>query len=244
MRIIAISDTHGEHEHLKVPEGDVIVSCGNWSPGSGHLRDSTLFAEWMGKLPHRHKIVVPGSHEDGVDHDPLMAHAIFRDSGVHLIQGMPNKCTVEVEGLLFGGGPWANTAVSAPHPWAWAHRDDPEYLDVVKWNRIPHVDVLVTQMPPQGILDQTEGASIGCPILRKHVLERIRPRVHVFGRALDSRGEVTQDGTRFVNVSTRTRTHVREEDGLTLISHGLRRPTVIDLDLTPCRACSRFCSCR
>ena len=68
------------------------------------------------------------------------------------------------------------------------------------WARVPtRVDVLVTHGPPMGVLDRTSrGESVGCEALAE-ALERIRPRLHVFGHIHESYGTLEKGGTLFVN---------------------------------------------
>lgn len=233
MRIVIISDTHGEHEHLTVPNGDVLISCGDWSPGHGSRMDTEQFAAWMGTLPHRYKIAVPGNHEAWVEDDPLHANRIFKAHSIRLMLGHSDEPTRTFEGVTFGGAPWSLDMRIEEHRWhPRAFEDDEKFLDEVKWNRIPHVDVLVSHVPPMGILDTTsKGEHLGCPIARKHVLERIRPRLHVFGHVHHAAGQVVEDGIRFINAASRTRTTSKlSGDCVEIFSHGLRMPVVVDLE--------------
>jgi predicted phosphodiesterase len=62
LRIVCISDTHGKHRKVEVPPGDVLVHAGDiTSKGQeSQIRD---FCEWLGSLPHEHKIVICGNHD-------------------------------------------------------------------------------------------------------------------------------------------------------------------------------------
>ena len=63
------------------------------------------------------------------------------------------------------------------------------------------MDVLVTHGPPYGILDRTaRGQRVGCEELLP-VVERLRPRLHLFGHIHEAYGQVEHNGTRFVNAS-------------------------------------------
>jgi Icc-related predicted phosphoesterase len=68
---------------------------------------------------------------------------------------------------------------------------------------IPAVtDVLITHGPPFGVLDQSHPstAHLGCEELAKAV-ERIRPRLNIFGHIHGGHGQMAANGTRFVNAS-------------------------------------------
>jgi Icc-related predicted phosphoesterase len=229
MKIVAISDTHGNHRYLDVPEGDVLISCGDWSPGFGDGGDTATFIEWMKKQPHRFKLAVPGNHEGYVQFEYLQAQREFAEAGIALLDGTEGHRVVEFDGVLFGGGPWLPKPSYASGPWSYIEEE--KFLDEVKWKRIPRVDVLVSHVPPAGILDATsKGDHLGCQVLRRHVMERIRPRVHFFGHVHHAFGETVEDGIRFVNASTCTPVVAQVQDDMTILSRGLRHPVVIDLN--------------
>jgi hypothetical protein len=62
MRIVAASDTHGQHLGLEVPDGDVFVHAGDLTIG-GDLAAVTAFGHWVRTLPHCNKIVIAGNHD-------------------------------------------------------------------------------------------------------------------------------------------------------------------------------------
>jgi predicted phosphodiesterase len=62
MKIVAISDTHNNHLDLIMPEGDVLVHCGDF----GHFEteeETDEFDRWLGTLNFQHKFVVIGNHD-------------------------------------------------------------------------------------------------------------------------------------------------------------------------------------
>ena len=61
---------------------------------------------------------------------------------------------------------------------------------------------------PFGILDSTdEGEAVGCQDLRQ-VLQRVRPKLHVFGHIHHSHGIAVQDGTTFINACICTESYL------------------------------------
>lgn len=64
------------------------------------------------------------------------------------------------------------------------------------------IDVLITHGPPSGILDQPFGTrpSVGCWDLAQAV-ERVKPRLHVFGHIHGGYGERQFQGVQYVNAS-------------------------------------------
>ncbi len=189
MRLVCISDTHSQHERLVLPEGDVLIHAGD-ATRRGTERELRAFNDWLGTLPHRHKIVIAGNHDFGFQERSgaagWMTNARYlQDRGVVL------------DGVRFYGSPWQPWF----HDWAF-NLPRGAALDAV-WERIPEgTDVLVTHSPPFGTLDATvHGEHVGCEALAAHVT-RLQPRVHVFGHIHEGYGVVERDGTRFVNAST------------------------------------------
>ncbi len=74
------------------------------------------------------------------------------------------------------------------------------------WERIPDdVDVLITHGPPLGRGDSTSGnMRVGCVSLMKHVQQRLRPRLHVFGHVHEGYGVYHDGTTAYVNASSVT----------------------------------------
>jgi hypothetical protein len=54
MDLVLFSDTHELHRKVKVPLGDVLICCGDFSMFDRNLAMIEDFNEWLGELPHRH----------------------------------------------------------------------------------------------------------------------------------------------------------------------------------------------
>ena len=189
MRIVCISDTHGLHGQLRLPDGDLLICTGDFSR-RGRRAEVADFNDWLGTLPHRHKVVVAGNHDFLFAQDrearTLLTHATYLED---------EECVVH--GLRIYGSPWQ------PRFFNWAFNlDRGEPLRRI-WERIPQgIDILLTHGPPHGILDVTvRGLRVGCEELAA-ALPRVRPRLHVFGHIHESYGQLVRDGTHFVNAST------------------------------------------
>ena len=76
MRLVAISDTHGRHRQLVMPEGDVVIHCGDFC-ARGKEREARDFAAWFRALPHVHKVVIAGNHDLCLERDPSRAAELF-----------------------------------------------------------------------------------------------------------------------------------------------------------------------
>jgi len=178
------------HRRLVVPDGDIVVHCGDWTSG-GELADYEDFFGWFAALPHPHKILVAGNHEKAMEeNNALMRLRIPPD-----IMYLQDSGTT-IAGLRF----WGSPRTPSPQWMAFVHRpsDDPERL----WDHLPeNTDVLVTHGPPYGILDRAyNGHRFGDKDLMKRV-HLVRPRLHLFGHIHEQNGNMERFGTVFVNAA-------------------------------------------
>lgn len=231
MKLAILSDTHGfhrgmgDHGNAPVPEADVLVHCGDYSRDHGSWMDTVRFAQWLSKQRHEHKILCPGNHDYAVWENPTKAEAFFREHGIHML----GKEAVEIDGVVFDGGPWM--PISGWDP-SWGFEMEEEDREK-EWGRVERCDVLVTHTPPMGILDQTDkGKNLGCPILRRRVFSHIRPQLHCFGHVHEARGIVREDGIVFMNAASNTRGNYVRDDvgGTTHMSMGVRDAYTFDLE--------------
>lgn len=190
MRIVCISDTHFPTPQITVPDGDVLVHCGD-ATLSGHLEEIATFAEWFGALPHRRKIFVAGNHDFGFQRQRDEALRLLGPGVIYL-----EDSGVTIDGIEFWGSPW--------QPWflSWAFNLPRGEALKKHWDKIPPTtDVLITHTPPYGILDLVErGEHVGCKDMLKAV-KRVRPRFHLFGHIHGGYGMLTRGHTTFVNAS-------------------------------------------
>ena len=93
--IVCISDTHNKHRDLTVPDGDILIHAGDFTL-YGKEEHAVDFNSWLGTLPHRHKIVVNGNHENNAEWKArtpeILSNATFL-----------RQSSVTVEGLLIFG---------------------------------------------------------------------------------------------------------------------------------------------
>lgn len=193
MRIVCLSDMHGLPYDAVIPEGDVLVVAGDVCL-RGHPNELKRFNDFLGELPHPYKLFIAGNHDWPLYHgtpkqiQTVVSNAIYlQDSGV------------DIDGVRFWGSPWQ------PEFMGWAFNLPRGQALAAKWALIPDdTDVLVTHGPPFGILDQViKGEHVGCGDLLAAV-QRIKPKVHVFGHIHEAYGMLEQNGTAFVNASVCT----------------------------------------
>ena len=189
MRIVFVSDTHGMHREVAIPEGDVFVHCGDFTKNS--LDTLEDFRVWLDELPHVHKIVVAGNHDVAFEQSPELAVPRL-GQGVTYLQ----DSGILINGVAFWGSPWQ----PAYNDWAF---NLPRGAALSrKWNLIPDgTDVLITHGPPLTVLDEVPALGhLGCADLWKRVRE-VSPRVHAFGHIHEGSGVEMRDGTYFVNAA-------------------------------------------
>jgi len=209
MRLVCISDTHSMHRKVTVPDGDVLIHAGDCL-GVGTLEELEDLDNWFSEQPHRYKILVAGNHDWCLQDEPADAEALIRNA-IYL-----RDSGIDIEGIRFWGSPWTPIFFD----WAFNLARGPSIAE--RWAQIPsEVDVLITHGPPAGILDEvitaTHAQSVGCDDLARE-LERLKPRLHVFGHIHESYGRKTVGDRLFVNASTCTENY-----------RPLNPPVVVDL---------------
>lgn len=207
MKIVCTSDTHEKHGALVVPAGDVFLFAGDLTM-DGEDEYISSFNTWLGLLPHKYKIVIPGNHDRSLDREAF--EGASRNAAEVYGREKLSNCThyllhsgCEIEGVRFWGSPY--TPIFHSDYWKF-HYDRAEGKHL--WDAIPEgVDVLITHGPPLGILDRTlEGEAAGCWDLRERV-NIVKPKYHVFGHIHEGYGRLEHNGTVHLNVSALGRTY-------------------------------------
>lgn len=216
IRLVHISDTHGKHKELNIPDGDILIHSGDWS-NTGSIKEVSNFLTWFSELPHPNKIFICGNHEREVEKD-----------GYYLFKSMiPNNVVyledsgIKIEGLYFYGSPWTQ----AFQNWGWMWNSEEEERRI--WARIPeHTDVLITHSPAYRLLDfstykisERSDQNIGSKILRKAV-EYIKPLLVAHGHVHSAYGVAQFGKTTILNGSICDEAY-----------HASNKPKVVDIDV-------------
>ncbi len=213
MRLVCISDTHGDHVGLALPEGDVLIHAGDLS-AHGRREETHEFMKWLGSRGFAKTLCIAGNHDTFMEQEPAQTKQFAEDHGVELM----NDSGIQWRGVNFWGSP------ITPRFFDWSFMRDPGEPIKAHWRLIPEAtDVLITHGPPLGIMDQVlrpngEGEHTGCPDLAERV-RAVAPKAHIFGHIHEGRGTVEQDGICYYNVSTMNEHYRRTHE-----------PVVIDLD--------------
>ena len=196
LRLVCISDTHGEHERVALPPGDVLVHAGDVTAHGTEL-DWLRFLDWFGSRDFVHRLFVAGNHDRFPEACPERARRLAFEAGVTWL----DDAGCRVEGVVFWGSP------ITPRFHHWSFMRDPGPDIERHWAMIPkETNVLVTHGPPAGILDEVrhpDGSRerAGCPSLLERIAE-VRPALHLFGHIHEGHGRLERDGVSHVNVST------------------------------------------
>ncbi len=196
MRLVLISDTHAQHESLNVPGGDILIHAGDFAfdmYGQVNTEAAYEFFDWLGALPHKHKVLIAGNHDYIFEKSVLVAKTLHRS--ITYLEGD----SVTIRGLEIWGGPWT------PRFFDWAFNVDRGERIKRYWDLIPDsADVVVTHGPPAGTLDVGSAKfgkiSDGCEELAL-AMKRVKPKLHVFGHFHSSYGTVKKGVTTYVNAS-------------------------------------------
>ena len=171
-KIIAISDTHGRHRELTIPETDFLIHCGD-ACNDGNVEQLQDFFQWFAKQKARYKIFVAGNHDLPFDLDP--------DNAINLI---PNNVLFLENQYSFIESISFYSVAARP----WLHEKPEE-------DRL--IDFLLSHGPAKSIL---EGKS-GCPKLLAF-LRKQQPHYHLFGHIHQTAGQSVLIGkTQCINLS-------------------------------------------
>jgi Icc-related predicted phosphoesterase len=190
MRIVCVSDTHNQHNKIKLPEGDVLIHAGDFSM-LGKVPEVGAFLKWFGEQPHKHKVLIAGNHDWLFERESTLATSMVPEGVTYL-----NDSGAVIEGLNFWGSP------VQPEFGNWAFNRNQFEIDQ-HWQLIPsNTDVLITHGPPRGVLDWTVPCmnEVGCPDLLSRVLS-VKPKLHVFGHIHEAYGQKQFEDTLFVNAA-------------------------------------------
>ena len=195
MKICLISDTHGKHKKLNLPDADMIIHCGD-STTRGLDHEVRNFMKWYSELEqYKYKIIIAGNHDWLFERNISLAKTYIPDNIYYL-----EDSEVVIDGIKFYGSPVQKPFLN----WAF---NRPEAMLANHWIAIPEdTDVLITHSPPYGIGDYVSNRfSIethqGSPSLYMEVVKRIRPKIHCFGHIHEGYGVKEIDDIKFINAS-------------------------------------------
>ncbi len=203
MKLVFISDTHTFLPDIRIPDGDILIHCGD-ALSIGDAHEFNRFAREMTRLSIRFKKVLytPGNHDIFVQRDVNLCHKIFRNASIQLTGDIKNAVImlideqIELGGIKFYGSPWT------PQFYDWAFMYPREAGKEI-WEGIPKdTDVLFTHGMPYGILDEVaHGGHVGCQALLDRI-NLVKPKVVAGGHLHLNGGQSIQiNETLFINAA-------------------------------------------
>lgn len=208
-KIIIISDTHGLHNKINIPDGDILIHCGDWT-NRGTIPEMESFLSWFTNLPQKTKIFIAGNHSVGLDTYPrrekrlaLIKSYLARHNNLHYLE---HESAI-INDIKFFGSPFSPTYSSG---WAFNVARGPELA--AKWSDIPDdTEILITHGPGYGMLDFVQDAPWnsgrdlhqGCEELTKRIKQLSKLKLHCAGHLHINEGPQTAvvNGITFVNAS-------------------------------------------
>lgn len=203
IRIVAISDTHNQHDKVILPDGDVLIHAGD-STMRGTTEEVSSFSKWFREQPYKYKCFVAGNHDWLFQNSPYIAQAIF--------YGGLSKQEANANGLFYLEDEFAQLKINdrvinvygSPHQpefCNWAFNLSSDKLEE-RWSLIPEgLDILITHSPAYRLLDTTtDGDSVGCMKLRI-AMQRAQPKLSICGHIHEGYGVETWNNTTFANAA-------------------------------------------
>lgn len=201
MKILHISDTHGSHSLLQIPQGlDMIIFSGDESnyydvwTNEPECRD---FINWFANQNAKYKIMIGGNHSSYAAKNTREFRQLCKDKNIIYLENEG----IEIEGLKIWGSPYSPTFGN------WHFMKSRDKMDRL-WQNIPEdTDILITHTPPKGCLDLSYNRNhelefCGCSALLRHVF-RVKPKIHMYGHIHNSRDGILNAGQmRLANLDT------------------------------------------
>jgi len=199
MKVVAIGDTHGKHDDLDMPDGDLLIHTGDMSD-YGDISDIDLFNYWLGTLDYKDIVVIAGNHDMVFEKQPAAARAALTNA-IYL-----QDTWTDIGGYIVYGTPWT------PHfnDWAFNRKRGLELREV--YDKIPEqTDILVSHGPAWRLGDWVKNRwgvyeHAGSKEMLR-ALVRVRPKYHIFGHIHVAYGQYMAGDITCLNVSSINKYH-------------------------------------
>lgn len=222
VRFVHVSDTHNMHDHLALPEGDVLIHTGD---AVGNYRRQDVndhfveFCAWLTRMSKRFKTVIfiSGNHDTMLDdefYDTRKAMSLIKNlpSNVHYLC---NNGIIVQGNIRVWGSP---LCVSRKEALGKRYLSDAFERPIAtrtnvynKYLKDGEIDVLLTHVPPAGILCANRRGARKGPgdhVLRARLDElKTPPRWHCFGHDHDYLGAIRKGPTLYINASQQQLLH-------------------------------------
>ena len=191
IRVCVVSDTHGQHQNLKISKCDIFIFAGDANIKS--LQELYAFNDWFGQINAKYCVIIAGNHDEYLQEigqawcEHLFTNAIY----------LQDK-EITIEGLKIYGSPWT------PEFNNWSFMKPRGSYELRKiWKQLPEdLDILVTHGPPAQILDKNlNNQACGCKALQREIFKK-KPKRHIFGHIHEcGHQHIEKIGIEFYNAS-------------------------------------------
>ena len=195
MKIWHISDTHGYHDLLEIPQGiDMVIhsgDCSNVRNPYNNEPEVRKFIDWFSSLDIKYKVYVAGNHDTSIE-KKLVTKADFNEYGIVYLENE----SYEIEGIKIFGSP------HTPQFGQWAFMKARHKLDRIWQSAIEDgTHIIICHGPPKNILDlsydqRNNLEACGDKSLMNRIKE-VQPILMLFGH-LHNNKDIVNAGTRKV----------------------------------------------
>lgn len=196
LKVVCLSDTHNQAADIIIPNGDILIHAGDFTD-TGHPQEVAVFNDFLRQSKFEVKIVIAGNHDLTFDIDTYKNSARrYHKEETDLIDPKKTKelltdciylenSSCDLKGYKVYGSPY----VAPSENYKGFNFTSEEHVQTIR-DLIPtDTEILITHGPPHMINDLDElGDNKGCPVLRKTVLERVKPLYHIYGHVHEAYG--------------------------------------------------------
>lgn len=204
-KIWHISDTHGYHNLLTIPNDiDIVIHSGDASNSRAPYLNEHEFIQfwnWFDNLPIKYKIYVPGNHDTFLEHSisKTFRKSIKDNQYVNNTYLLINDFII-IEDLKIWGSP------VTPQFNNWAFMINRNKTHKVWNNIVESSNIVITHGPPKYILDWTEDIkrnviNVGDKNLLNKIKE-IEPEYHLFGHVHNNKNILNSGIKSIANLKT------------------------------------------
>jgi len=191
VRVVCLSDTHCRLDDVKVPNGDVLLHCGDFTR-KGTLGEVKSFAKSMQKLPHMRKFVIGGNHDLCIDYGCVGLKPKLTQEYVSQARAVLSTCCTYLEDSgaeAFGYYIWGSPYIPKKNKAAFTLPRNSEQLASIRSQMPSHTSILMTHCPPRGHNDYSvkHQKPVGCDHLSSFI-HGIFPVLSVFGHIHEGYG--------------------------------------------------------
>lgn len=171
-KIVALSDTHGCHRDITIPECDILLHLGD-ACEAGDITQLVDFFEWMVEQPAKYKLFISGNHDLPFELYPELSNQLIPSTVLYLQNNL-----IEIEGITIVG------IEATPFMLYETEIGEP-------------IDILISHGPPKGFPFE----NLGCNKLLG-LIQDAKPKIVLYGHIHSPDLRVVEsDGITFVNVS-------------------------------------------